>query len=159
MKPQPTSRKVTHAEPAILFALGAVTFAIAAKEVDEIRDVAGLLPPGVTSPSPKVKFRLVREGKTYWVLDASEHFHMVSSRSSRVLVLRNASTAVLVERIDRMAAISAVLPLPPAFQGEERSWYRGLTIIEENAISRAVPVVNADTFRRSVAHAEAPISR
>ncbi len=159
MKPQPTSRKATHAEPAILFALGTVTFAIAAKEVDEIRDVAALLPPGVTSPSPKVKFRLVREGKTYWVVDASEHFHMVSSHCSRVLVLRNASTAVLVERIDRMADISVVLPIPPAFQGEERDWFRGLTIIEENAISRAVPVVNADTFTQSVEQAEARISR
>jgi chemotaxis signal transduction protein len=155
MRPPTPSRKAEHAERVILFGLGAVTFAISATEVDEIRDLTGLFPPGVNAPSRKIKSRLLREGKTYWVIEGSEHFRMASSPSSRVLVLRNTNTAVLVDRIDRMADIGAILPLPRTFQGEERAWYRGLAILDESTIQRAVPVVNADSFMRTALKGEA----
>lgn len=120
--------------------------------------MTGLIPAAVTAPSQKVRFRLVREGKTYWVIEASEHFRMATSRSSRVLVLRNANTAVLVERIDRMAEIGVILPLPRTFHGEERNWYRGLAILDGSSHPVAVPVVNADSFT-SAMKAEAGVLR
>jgi hypothetical protein len=49
---------------------------------------------------------------------------------------------VLVDSIDRMAEIAAVKPLPRAFHGDERCWYRGLALIGE----RAVPVVDPAAF-------------
>lgn len=143
MRSAAPTRKARHIEPVILFGVGTVTFAISANDVDEIRDMSGLAPAGITAPSAKVRFRLVREGKTYWVIDASEHFRMPASKVSRVLVLRNTNTAVLVERIDKMAEISNVVQLPKAFSGAERSWYSGLAILTDGANPRAVPVVNS----------------
>jgi chemotaxis signal transduction protein len=140
-------RKSAHTDPAILFGLGGVTFAINAKEVDEIRDTGGLVPPGADAPSPKVRFRLTRDRKTYWVIEASEHFHMPQSRSARVLVLRNANVAVLVDKIDRMTEIGSIVPLPRAFRGEERGWYRGLAILGDS-LAVAVPVVDPQSFTR-----------
>jgi hypothetical protein len=47
-----------------------------------------------------------------------------------------------VDRIDRMAEISAVHPLPLAFAGEERRWYRGLAHLDDVVI----PVVQPGGF-------------
>lgn len=58
------------------------------------------------------------------------------------MVMRSIPVAVLVSGIERMHDIGEVRPLPSAFQGDERRWYRGLTIVKR----RAVPVVNADSF-------------
>jgi chemotaxis signal transduction protein len=159
MRTPARSRKAVQSESVILFGLGAITFAIPAREVDEIRDLAGLIPAGVNAPSRNVKSRLVREGKTHWVIDGNEHFRMPASRSTRLLVLRNVPTAVLVDSIDRMAEIAVVLALPHAFQGDERSWYRGLAILQENATARAVPLVNAESFARTATGLGAAVSR
>jgi chemotaxis signal transduction protein len=150
VNPRTPSRKSPLAEAVILFGLGDVTFAISAKDVDEIREKAGLLAAGDSAPSTCVKAKLVREGKTHWVIEGSEHFRMPASRSSKVLVLRNTNTAVLVDRIDRMAEIAGVVPLPQAFHGQEREWYRGLAIFDDKVPVRAVPVVNARAFAVSV---------
>lgn len=150
MNSRASIRKSAHTEPAILFGVGGVTFAIAAKEVDEIRDAGGLLPPGADAPSPKVRFRLTRDRKTYWVIEGSAHFHMPQSRAARVLVLRNTNFAVLVEKIDRMAEIGVIVPLPHTFRGEERGWYRGLTLLGDSPVV-AIPVVDPQSFTRMVA--------
>ena len=47
-----------------------------------------------------------------------------------------------MDSIDRIAEISAIHPLPHAFIGEERGWYRGVALIQDAVI----PVVNAEAF-------------
>lgn len=137
-------------EDVILFQIGGVRFVISAKAVDEIRNLDGLEPYKPASfaqaKMSKVKHTLVRANKdpekTYFVVEAASHFHMSGAKSGRLLVMRDRESAVLVDGIDRMAQISAVLPLPQAFSGEEKSWYRGLAFVGEQVL----PVVDPDTF-------------
>ena len=60
----------------------------------------------------------------------------------RVLILRNTSTAVLVDSTDRMTDISVLHALPRAFTRDERIWYRGLAVVN----GEVVPVVNPGAF-------------
>ncbi len=134
-----------HSQPVILFAAGGDTFAAPANEVDEIRDLQGLNSVSAatehTSVS-KVKSTLERSKKTFYVVDASQHFRQGQSKPSRLIVLRDGPIAVLVDSIDRMMEIDKVLPLPRAFSGQERAWYSGLALVNEVV----VPVVNMSAF-------------
>jgi chemotaxis signal transduction protein len=136
-------------EAMILFAVASNTFAIAASAVDEIRNTDGLKPRAHSALGTCVRHQLVREGKTYFVVDANFHFGQLPSRHTRVLILRNSSVAVLVDCIDRMAEISAIYALPRAFTGDERRWYRGLALMSASGRGEpddVVPVVNPEAF-------------
>ena len=52
--------------------------------------------------------------------------------------MRDSDVALSVDAIDRMAEVTVLHPLPHAFRGEERNWYRGLVLIGEDV----VPVLN-----------------
>jgi chemotaxis signal transduction protein len=140
------------AEAVILFSLAGSNFAIAAAAVDEIRNLDGLRPVGrLLGPSrvPKVRHLLVREGKTYYVVDANYHFCMLPSKPNRLLLLRDRPIAVQVDEIERMAEVSTICPLPLAFSGRECQWYRGLALLGEETDQEqpaVVPVVNAESF-------------
>jgi chemotaxis signal transduction protein len=135
-------------EDVIIFNVAETRFAIAANAVDEIRNMDGLVAhkSGFDQRLAKVKFTLVREkkdrDKIYFVVDASAHFRAPASKGSRVLVMRNSSVALLVDGIDRMMQISAVITMPNAFGGEERNWYRGLAVMD----GKVVPVINPESF-------------
>jgi chemotaxis signal transduction protein len=143
-------KKTVHrGEPAILFGVGDYTFAIGAMAVDEIRNTDGLQQIGLTGDMrvPKVKYRLMRDGRNYYVVDAAQYFRMLPAHATRVLLLRNSHTAVLVGHIDRMAEIGNVLALPHAFRGEEQTWYRGLTVLDASGDTPVVvPVVRPEEF-------------
>ncbi len=128
-------------ESVILFTVGPFAFAISAIDVDEIREPIGLspLPPYINS---KVKYTLHRNGHDYMVVDSSFYFQMLPSKVERVLVLRNRPVVITTGSVARMAEIDAVWALPNVFKGEERRWYRGLSLIDGNV----VPVVNAENF-------------
>jgi chemotaxis signal transduction protein len=149
VRPARTSRKPTVTQhDVILFSVNKTTFAIAAGAVDEIRNLDGLTPfkPSFTARLNKVKHTLVRENKdpdqTYFVVDSAAHLRLKTSTPARLMVLRGVKAAVLVDAIDRMTQIAAVHPLPRAFQGDERDWYRGLAVVE----GRVIPVVNEHSF-------------
>lgn len=132
-------------EAVILFTVAGTSFAIAVSAVEEIRSTEGLRPAphGFASARlPKVKYLLERERKTYFVVDSNLHFHILPSRATRVLVLRHAPVAVLVDNIERTAEITALHALPHAFEGEERQWYRGIALFGE----QVVPVVRPESF-------------
>jgi len=134
-----------HGEAVILFASAGITFAISAAAVDEIRNTSGLEPLRAGHLGPKFskfKYTLERDGRTYFVVDANEHFHALPTRHTRLLVLRASPTAILVDGIDRMTEIASLHALPRAFAGDERNWYRGLAVLKDSV----VPVVNADAF-------------
>jgi chemotaxis signal transduction protein len=65
-------------------------------------------------------------------------FGLPRSRPSLVLLLRGARCALLVDRIERMDALSAIHALPRAFRGDERLWYLGLALFDDGV----VPMLN-----------------
>lgn len=132
-------------EDVIVFAVSGYKLAIAAGAVKEIRGMEGLHPftlGGISAQIAKLKYTLERNGSTYFVIDAAQHFRLPASNVSRVMVLRNMPTAVLVDSTDRIMEISALHALPPAFTHEERAWYRGLAVVNE----QVVPIVNHSAF-------------
>lgn len=132
-------------EDVIMFAVGGYKLAIAAGAVKEIRGMEGLHPftlGGISAQITKLKYTLERNGSTYFVIDAARHFQLLASKVSRVMVLRNMPTAVLVDSTDRIMEISALHALPPAFTHEERGWYRGLAVVN----GQVVPIVNHSAF-------------
>jgi chemotaxis signal transduction protein len=76
------------------------------------------------------------------VVNACTHFNLPVTRPTLVLILRQLRVAVLVDKIERMAEISAVHTLPHAFIGDERRWYRGLAYVEDHVI----PVIEPAGF-------------
>jgi chemotaxis signal transduction protein len=136
-------------EMVILFVAGGVKFAIAADAVDEVRELGGLkeFSAGISHPKlEKVRHTLDRQGHRYFVLDACAHFGTRSRRPTRLMVLRHARAAVMVDSVDRMQEIQFIRPLPDAFSGKERDWYRGLTVLK----GRVVPVVKPEAFLSKV---------
>jgi chemotaxis signal transduction protein len=132
-------------EDMIVFAVGGFKFAIAAGAVKEIRgmeDLHAFTLGGISGQIAKLKYTLERGGTTYFVVDAAQHFLLPASHASRVMVLRNAPTGVLVDSTDRIMEISSLHALPRAFTHEERGWYRGLAVVNGTVI----PVVNHNAF-------------
>ena len=145
MRKQPAAPAPRAQEGVILFTVAGYKFAIAAAAVKEIRSMEGMHPFTLGAISPrlgKLKYTLERDGITYFVVEANAHFHLPASTPGRVLVLRNLSTAVLVDSTDRMTEISALHALPRAFKRDEREWYRGLAVVG----GQVIPVVNAGAF-------------
>lgn len=144
----PDSRKPHHqrrSEPVILFSVANLTFAIAADAVQEIRSADSLAGAAVEFQQEevtKVHHTVERGGQVYYVVSACEHFGLRRTRPTMVLMLRQFRTAVLVDRIENMAEILASYPLPRAFNGQERKWYRGLAYFQD----RILPLVNPDGF-------------
>jgi hypothetical protein len=132
-------------ETVILFFVANQMFAIAANSVQEIRStdsLAGAANELDGSALPQVRHTIERARRTYYVVNAGMHFGLPVTRPSLVLILRQLRVAVLVDRIERMAEVSAVYPLPQAFQGEELRWYRGLAYVGD----LVVPVVETTGF-------------
>ena len=133
--------KMRRSEAVILFSVASQKLAIAAQAVEEIRNTDGLrsLHQGMGPDKVgKVKQVLERDDEIYFVVDANQHLRMLSSRSARLLLMRDSDVALSVDAIDRMAEVTVLHPLPRAFRGEERNWYRGLVLIGEDV----VPVLN-----------------
>jgi chemotaxis signal transduction protein len=149
VKGSPKSRAQAVTQPAredvIVFAVGGFKFAIAAGAVKEIRGMEGLHAftlGGISVQIAKLAYTLERSGTTYFVIDAARHFGLSAAQPSRVMILRNTPTAVLVDETDRIMEISALHALPRVFTHEERSWYRGLAVVNGSV----VPVVNHHAF-------------
>lgn len=132
-------------ETVLLFVVARQAFAIAADSVQEIRSTDGLAGAAseIEQPVlPKVRHTIERGHRTYYVVNAGAHFGLPVSRPTLVLILRQSRVAVLIDRIERMTEISALYPLPLAYTGEERRWYRGLAYLEDMVI----PVVHPGGF-------------
>ncbi|MGH8277166.1 MAG: chemotaxis protein CheW [Steroidobacteraceae bacterium] len=136
-----------HSEAVILFTVAEHAFAISAQSVEEIRNLDGLLilPHGIAKGSiSKVQQALERETKTYFVVEGNLHFHLKGSHANRLLLLRDAPVALSVDAVNRMAEIVQLHPLPRAFQGEERAWYRGLALLGDEVVPLLNPAALLD---------------
>lgn len=144
MRQQRTSPRQGTREDVILFTIGEFRFAIAAGAVSEIRNTVGLqrLPLAGHKTPVQVEYTLERDGITHFVVNGARHFYLPPGKPTRVLVLRHTPAAILVDSTDRIMAISMLHALPLAFSHEERHWYRGLAVMDEEA----VPVVNPAAF-------------
>jgi len=138
-------RRSRRPEAVILFWVANQMFAIAADAVQEIRStdsLAGAANELERSELPKVRHTLQWGRRTCYVVNAGMHFGLPITRPALVLILRQMRAALLVDRIDRMTEIAAVYPLPHAFTGQERRWYRGLAYLDDSVI----PVVEPSGF-------------
>jgi len=137
--------RVRRPEHVILFSIGNQTFAIAADAVKEIRSTDSLAATAVEfegSDISKVHHTIERGHRTFYVVSGCAHFRLPVTRPTLALILRQYRAALLVDAIERMAEIPAVYPLPLAFSGEERTWYRGLAYLDD----RLIPVVQPAGF-------------
>jgi len=138
-------RQVRGSETVVLFMVANQTFAIAADAVQEIRSTDSLSGSAMEIEQievGKVRHTIERGRRWYFVVNAGMHFGLPVTRPTLVLILRNLPVAVLIDRIDRMAQIASVYPLPLAFAGEERRWYRGLAKVDDVI----VPVIQPGGF-------------
>ncbi len=143
MKANP--RRARRQETVVLFAVANQMFAIAADAVQEIRSTDSLGASAIEIEQleiGKVRHTVQRGGRAYFVVNAGMHFGLPVTRPTLVLILRQRRVAVLIDRIERMAEISDVHPLPLAFSGDERRWYCGLAHVDDLVI----PVVQPDGF-------------
>ncbi len=139
------ARPARRRETVVLFFVANQMFAISADFVQEIRSTDSLAGAAneIENPElPKVRHTIDRGRRTYYVVNAGMHFGLPVTRPALVLILRQFRAALLVDRIDRMADILGVHPLPLSFTGDERRWYRGLAYLDDAVI----PVVEPTGF-------------
>jgi chemotaxis signal transduction protein len=141
-----------HPEAAVLFVVANQMFAIAADAVQEIRStdsLAGSANELDQLEVGKVRHTIDRGRRTYFVVNAGMHFGLPVTRPTLVLILRQMRVAVLIDRIERMAEISRIHPLPLSFVGDERRWYRGLAYLDDLVIPVIQPhgFLTAEEFR------------
>jgi chemotaxis signal transduction protein len=144
-KPKASRHVPPRREQVIVFSVASCRFAIAVDAVQEIRStdsLAGAATEILQTSLKKVRHKIERNGKAYYVVHLGLHFGLPVTRPTLVLVLRKSRACALVDRIEEMLEISAVRPLPRAFSGEERRWYRGLALIGDSVI----PVVHPSGF-------------
>ncbi len=132
-------------EQIILFQVSGQTFAISSASVQEVRSVdniAGLARELPESPLRKVRHSIRRGDQTQYIVNTALHFGLQPRQASLVFFLRRTRTALLVDSIEKMTTMSRLQALSHAFQGEERSWYRGLTTLDQTVI----PVIQPEGF-------------
>jgi len=141
----PLKSRALRSEQIILFRVSGQLFAISSASVQEVRSVDSLAGAAAEIPSPvmkKVKHIVRRGDKSLFVVNAAMHFGLPLSPGALVFVLRRTRTALLIDGIDKMSAMTMLQALPHAFCHEERQWYRGLTALDQSV----VPVVNPEGF-------------
>lgn len=141
----PQKAHPVRAEQIILFRAGSQVFAISSASVQEVRSVDSLAGAavGVNEPSLlKVRHAIRRGDRNLYVVNAPLHFGLRATPSALIFILRKSRIALLVDGIEKMSSMTRLQALPGAFCHEERVWYRGLTVLDQNVI----PVVNPSGF-------------
>jgi chemotaxis signal transduction protein len=128
-------------EQIILFRSSNQIFAISSGSVQEVRSVDSLAGSAAElndSTVKKVRHVLRRTDRTLYVVNSALHFGLRPSPAALIFLLRKSRAALLVDGIEKMTTMTRLQSLPPAFCNDERLWYRGLTVLDQNVI----PVVN-----------------
>lgn len=141
----PHKSSTARTEQIILFRSSNQLFAISSAAVQEVRSVDSLAGSAAEiheSSLPKVRHAIHRPDRTLFVINTSLHFGLRPTPAALIFLLRNSRIALLVDSIEKMTSITRLQALPGAFCHEERAWYRGLTVLDQNVI----PVVNSAGF-------------
>ncbi len=129
-------------EQVVVFSIGEYSFVISASSIQEIRStdsLGGNIVDLEGSALRKVRHIVERDSRSYYVVSGYEHFRLAPSRPASVMILRGVPVAVLVDRIEEMAEMRVLVGLPHSFRGEERLWYRGLTVLGHKVLPVADP--------------------
>lgn len=140
-----SKRQAARTEQIILFRVGGQLFAISSASVQEVRSVDSLAGSAVELALPslcKVRHVIRRGDRCLYVVNGAAHFGLPVTPAALVFVLRRTKTALLIDGIEKMSTMTRLQALPLAFCHEERSWYRGLTALDQSVI----PVVNPEGF-------------
>jgi chemotaxis signal transduction protein len=132
-------------EQIILFRASNQILAISSASVQEVRSVDSLSGAAVeiNEPTlPKVRHVIRRTDRNLYVINAPLHFGLRPTPAALIFLLRKAPVALLVDGIEKMTTMMRLQALPGAFCHDERNWYRGLTVLDQNVI----PVVNPTGF-------------
>jgi len=141
----PQKPHAPRSEQIILFRASNQLFAISSASVQEVRSVdslSGVATPINESSVGKVRHAIRRADRNLYVVNAPLHFGLRATPAALIFLLRNSRVALLVDGIEKMTSMTRLLALPGAFCHEERTWYRGLTVLDQNV----VPVVNPAGF-------------
>lgn len=141
----PAKQTATRTEQIILFRAGGQLFAVSSASVQEVRSVDSLGGATTELSQPglrKVRHVLRRGGKSIYVVNGAMHFGLPATPAGLIFILRHTRTALLIDGIEKMTAMSRLQALPRAFCHEERQWYRGLTSLDQSV----VPVVAPEGF-------------
>ena len=143
--PPPLKPGTLRAEQIILFRIGEQLFGLSSSSVQEVRG-ADSLSGGATKIAAagidKVRAFVRRGQNTLFIVSGAAHFGLPAPDGILAFVLRNTRTALLVDSIERMTAMTRLQALPLSFCHEERQWYRGLTALDQTV----VPVVRPEGF-------------
>jgi chemotaxis signal transduction protein len=141
----PLKSAPVRAEQIILFRASSQVFAISSASVQEVRSVDSLAGVAVEindTRLAKVRHAIRRNDRNLYVVNAPLHFGLRPTPAGLVFLLRHSRIALLVDGIEKMTTMTRLQALPGAFCHEERIWYRGLTVLDQNVI----PVVNSAGF-------------
>jgi chemotaxis signal transduction protein len=141
----PARPSPTRSEQIIVFRLCGQLFAVSSASVQEVRSKDSLSGVSVEINAPglrKVRHVVRRGDRSLFVVNGAVHFDLPFSPGALVFVLRKTRTALLVDGIEKMTSMTRLQALPQSFCHEERSWYRGLTALDQEVI----PVVNPEGF-------------
>src|ERR1700685_2864048 len=143
--PAPVKPQPVRSEHIILFRISGQLFAVSSASVQEVRSVDTLAGAAHEIPQSEVRTdrHTVQRGEhNLYVVNGAMHFGLPASPAALVFVLRRTRTALLVDGIEKMTTMTRLQALPQSFCNEERSWYRGLTALDQTV----VPVVKPEGF-------------
>lgn len=146
--PTPSKSPALRTEQIILFRVSGQLFAVSSASVQEVRSVDSLAGSAAEITAPglkKVRHIVRRADKSLFVVNGALHFGLPVTAGLLVFVLRRTRTALLIDGIEKMTTMTRLQALPQAFCNEERTWYRGVTALDQNV----VPVVNPEGFLSS----------
>ena len=141
----PTKPVPLRSEQIILFRIGEQLFALSSSSVQEVRSADSLSGGAYEISTPgidKVRQFVRRGTNTLFLVSGAVHFGLSAPDGILAFVLRNTRTALLVDSIEKMTAMTRLQALPLSFCHEERQWYRGLTALDQTV----VPVVRPEGF-------------
>lgn len=146
--PAPTKPGPLRSEQIILFRIGEQLFALSSSSVQEVRGADSLSGGAYEISAPgidKVRQFVRRGANTLFLVSGAVHFGLSAPDGVLAFVLRDTRTALLVDSIEKMTAMTRLQALPLSFCHEERQWYRGLTALDQTV----VPVVRPEGFLSS----------
>jgi chemotaxis signal transduction protein len=146
MRFEPTHKpSPARSEQIILFRSSNQVFAISSASVQEVRSVDSLagVAAEISEPSVRTVRHVLRRGeRCIFVVNVALHFGLRPSPAALIFLLRKSRVALLLDGIEKMTTMTRLQSLPAAFCHEERRWYRGLTVLDQNVL----PVVSPDGF-------------